>query len=352
MSATQTIIESLSDGEAIYAGEDVRLNCPLPDCGDSKNKLYVSEDGVWHCFHCSQSGFGPVSFMMKLYNVSYKEAITLAKDYGYTKESEPRAVFEPSDTSLADSLMATIYDSSASSSKLSMPPLPTKTKLLVDNWHNPKAFPYFKYLHRRGVTKEDIIKYNISYCEDGEANIRTGKLAVRNSIVFITKMNGKNVYWNTRSIDTNPTIKSFNAYAKYNKEYSRSQSIFNYDDIKNNNKLVVCEGVFNAITVSHIDSCCGVATFGKEVTDSQLKLLVDASKGKEIYLFLDNDANNKIVQLSQRLIASGINSERIFIVNNPYKGKDANDLGEDASKKLIDSADNPKLISLLTLGTV
>lgn len=346
MSATQSVIESLSDGEILYDGEDIRFNCPL--CGETKNKLYVSEKGVWHCFHCSESGFGAVSFIMQLYRISFKEAKEVAKEYGYVQESKPKAVISQSD-SLAEKLMLIMYDDKEDEN-LVMPSLPTNTKLLSSNWSNPVAFPYFNYLHSRGVTKSDIENYNIGFCVNGTARTRRGALSIRNSIVFITKMNDEPVYWNTRSIDPNPFIKSFNAYAELGKEYARSQSLFNYDSIKRNNNVVICEGVFNAITISHIDGYCGLATFGKEVTDAQLKLIVKELGHRNLYLFLDNDANYKIVQLGKRFLEAGVNREQIWLVNNPYERQDANDLGESISKELLESSTNPSLSSFLGLG--
>ncbi|ATG86346.1 DNA primase [Lactobacillus phage LpeD] len=333
----------MSDGNILYDGDDMRFNCPL--CGEQKNKLYVNSDGVYHCFHCAVSGFGAITFLSKYYDVSYSEASRLAKEYGYSKEEFTAPV--TTGNNLANNLLVMLSESNDSSiSKLTMPPLPTGTKHLITNWDNPEAYPYFEYLINRSVTKEDIIKYDICYCIQGTARTSRGVIGINKSIVFISKHNGLPIYWNTRSIEKAPFIKSFNSYAIPGKEYSRSQSLFNYDSIYSDN-IVVCEGVFNAITISHIKGYSGVATFGKEVTDSQLDILTK-TKGT-LYLFLDNDANSKIVELGRRILERGISSERIRLVNNPYVGKDANDLGEDICLKLLQESKPLGLGSMLSL---
>lgn len=322
----------------------MRFNCPL--CGEQKNKLYVNSDGVYHCFHCAVSGFGAITFLSKYYGISYSEANTLAKEYGYSKEEfTPQAI---SDNNLANNLLVILSNSKSNdlTPKLKMPKLPTGTKHLVDNWNNPEAYPYFEYLMKRSITKEDILSYDICYCIQGTAKTSRGVIGINKSIIFISKHKNIPIYWNTRSIEDSPFIKSFNSYAVPGKEYSRSQSLFNYDAIYSDN-IVICEGVFNAITISHLDGYSGVATFGKEVTDAQLEILTEA-KGT-LYLFLDNDANSKIVELGRRILARGISSDRIRLVNNPYTGQDANDLGEEVCLKLLQESKPLGLDSMLSL---
>lgn len=322
----------------------MRFNCPL--CGEQKNKLYVNSDGVYHCFHCAVSGFGAITFLSKYYGISYSEANNLAKEYGYSKEEfTPQAI---SDNNLANNLLVLLSNSKSNdlAPKLKMPKLPTGTKHLVENWNNPEAYPYFEYLMKRSITKKDILSYDICYCIKGTAKTSRGVIGINKSIVFISKHKNIPIYWNTRSIEDSPFIKSFNSYAVPGKEYSRSQSLFNYDAIYSDN-IVICEGVFNAITISHLDGYSGVATFGKEVTDAQLDILIKSNG--TLYLFLDNDANSKIVELGRRLLERGVSSDRIRLVNNPYIGKDANDLGEHICLELLQKSKPLGLGSMLSL---
>lgn len=329
-------------GSARDAGGETRFNCPF--CGNNKHKFYVrNKDGLWICFKCSETG-NPVSFVMQYYSVDYIEAVDILLTYDYDVHAERQNQTSlsqyGSDLTEAERLLMFITRGGQpledeSQTKFKCPPSPTNCKSLLANFDNPEAFPFFGYLMTRGVTLEQIKTHNISYVTYGEVQLADGrKMNLVNHVVFFTFDEKHNpVYWNTRSIETNPFIKSFNAPSQTD-EYSKNNTIFNLNNVHNADKLVVHEGVFN----SFMTPGCGVATFGKKVTEDQVKLLLKVAKkdNKPIYLFLDTDAWKEMIATANT-IHSLDSSQLVYYV---YSGldEDANDLGIERCQELLDNA--------------
>lgn len=335
---TDLVKQELGDSRTV--GGDERFNCPF--CGETKRRLYVRIDtGVWHCFRCSEKG-NPLTFVMKYFGVSYADAIDILETYGhdveeYNDRRNPQQYgeeFTPEERLLLFIAREGEPFEKESRKGLVCPPSPTNTKTLRANFNNPEAYPFFAYLHKRGVTKEQIETHNISYLVEGEVTLMDGrKLTIRNHLIFYTlDIEGKPMYWNTRSIDPNPFIKTFNG-ASGDTEHSKSTAVFNLNNAQQTDKIVITEGVFDAMTVGE----SGVATFGKKITNSQIELIADAVKKTNIpiYLFLDTDAGEEMLQAVTSLQSKV--SSPIYFVFNPT-GKDANDLGRQATEELIDNA--------------
>lgn len=333
-------------------GDQTRYNCPFcPPNNDFKfyvNTSGSNKDGLWTCFKCGSKG-NPVSFVMKYEKVDFNTAKDMLEIYGY---GEDDFIHEASSKGLSVEeyllLMMIEHDKPKEKDKekeLTPPPLPVGYKRIVDNLYNPEVIPFVDYLvNKRGYTTEDIVTHNIGYITDGYATtVTNNKVGIHNHVVFITHdNNGRYQYWNTRSIEPNPKIKSLNGMAKDN-EFSKRTVIFNLNRAKNMNELVLVEGVTDALTVG--DS--GIATFGKQVTDEQVNLLLNnLLPTQKLYLMLDRDADEQTVKLADKLYPK---HEETYIVLNPT-GKDANDLGRDKTWEVIRAyakKANPENLSLL-----
>lgn len=329
-------------GEHRDAMEEVRFNCPF--CGERKHKFYVhKEKGLWICFKCSEKG-NPLSFVMEYYNVSFPEAVDILATFDYDVNGERDNKFTPAQygNDLTPEEQLLLYISrqgepleSERRMMYKCPTPPTNCKTLVANFNNPEAFPFFQYLHGRGVTLDQIKKHNISYVTYGQVELTDGRqLDLVNHLVFFTfDSSGKPMYWNTRSIEQQPFIKSFNAPSKEN-EYSKNNTIFNLNNAKHTGRIVVQEGVFDAMTVGE----SGVATFGKKITDKQANLLIDAAalNNLPLYLFLDEDASKEMVQTIQLLQSKNSSLPMYLVVNKT--GMDANELGAAACEELLQKA--------------
>ena len=130
-------------------------------------------------------------------------------------------------------------------------------------------------------------------------------------------------------------------------EYSKKNVIWNMNHVTNDCDMVICEGVFNAISCTQ-GNYVGVATFGKNITNDQIRLMRDLNP-RNYLLFLDNDAQEQQLELYQRLINIGVDSKKIRLVDNPYGNSDANDLGKKTTRELLDYAKPITLYNLIEM---
>lgn len=343
------LVREVSSGET-DAGREIRFNCIF--CGEEHQKLYVQSDDpfLWHCKHCDRSG-NPISFVKELYGVNFLEAKDILETYdfyvGNTDKTKLKEALgnEQQDMSESEMLFMLLESSEykdayiKESKKMLPTELPDGFKYLKDNTNNPESFPYFNYLIGRHISPQVAMYYSMGYVDDSTIkNPKTGReIPITKSLVFPTMDNAGNViYWNTRSIMKDPFIKAINAPQLDEQHYSKRDTIFNLNKARKTGTIIISEGVFNAISTGE----SGVATFGKQVTDAQVSLLGEVEKehpGTKFIVFLDNDAKKQIIGLADRLRTF---TDEVYIVVNPYQGKDANDLPPEIVSKLV--AEAPK----------
>lgn len=303
-------------------GTEIHLDCVF--CGDYRKKLYINSQGKGLCFLCGTKFNSVVSFLTQYEHISHKEALNRIKDLNDYVSLE--TYNKAQDIGIFESLLSV-----SNTKKVQRPPkLPTNTKLLINNFNNQEAFPYFNYLKQRGLSLNDIQKYNIMYINHGNYYYNNTELNINNSILFPTFDKQHNlVYWNTRALPNTSYIKSINAPSDNNETYTKQSVVWNANNIKNGGNVVICEGVFNAIMADN-NKYTGVATFGKQITDTQLQI-IKSYNPQNYYVALDNDAYETALKLVQRLTKMGININNIYFVTQSmlkYKGKDFNDIGK------------------------
>jgi len=340
-------------GNGKKAGYETRYDCPF--CGEHKNKFYVVTDddsnmpiGSYRCWVCDESG-SITNLVKELYNTNFTEAKDMLSEIGIdssggTTMADYKRSYTSDMLTPAESLYLSLHKKELDSDKgqeeiteYKVSPFPTNMKPIKDNLRNPESYPFQKYLTKRGITLDQVILHNIHYVVSGlvrKADKVDGEdayMTIRNSIIFITYDNeGMPIFWNSRSIDKDPAVKSLNAPAREN-EFGKHNTIFNLNLARREEAIVICEGVFNALTVGQE----GVATFGKKVTEGQLDLIKKAlydNNKLRIYVFTDSDARNEGAKQAKEL--SKITDE-VYLVENPYGDMDANDLGHDKSWELI-----------------
>lgn len=331
-------------GNEIESGSEVRFNCPF--CGDERQKLYIQADEpfLWHCKYCDRHG-NPIQFVKEFYSLPFTEAKELLEGYDYYIDDEVRSKLNSyTDTELseAEQLLLLLSKPNVEEAKeealdeLKPVDMPVGFKLLKDNMENPESYPYFNYLQKRHISPYLAFYYDVGYVDEG-SYYNPNKEAmsfIRHSIVFTTKdKRGQVIYWSTRAIENDAYVKSLNAPV-LDGYYSKRNTIFNLYNAEKTGSVIISEGILNAITTGP----SGVATFGKQITDVQVELLRQAyhrNPKLNYYVFLDTDANEQSLNLARRIYEF---TDNIYLVTNPYKGKDANDLGFEVTKTLVDSA--------------
>jgi DNA primase len=185
--------------------------------------------------------------------------------------------------------------------------LPKEFKQFDDTIISKHALAYLK---KRNVTKYDILKYNIGYCEYG----------LYNKMIIIPSYNGEGKlnYFTARSFEKDP-------YVKYrNPEVSRDiipfELFINWDL-----PIILCEGPFDAIAIKRNV----IPLFGKNLQPSLMKKIV-TSKVQKIYIALDNDAIKKALEFCEMLLNEG---KEVYLVE--LKGKDPSEMGFENFTKLI-----------------
>ena len=263
-------------------------SCPF--CHHHKPKLEVNftenSEGVnqWACWSCNKKGKSIKSLFKQVQvDASYfQELSKLVKNVSLNDIGEVKQVILE---------------------------LPKEYKSFINN-KDIIARHAFTYLKRRDITKQDILKYNIGYCNSGQY----AKMIVIPSY----DANGKLNYFTARSFEKDP-------YTKYrNPETSRDiipfELFVNWDL-----PIILCEGPFDAMAIKRN----AIPLFGKNIQPSLMKRLVE-SKVQKIYIALDNDAVKQALGFCEQLLDIG---KEVYLVE--LQGKDPSELGFENFTKLI-----------------
>ena len=193
------------------------------------------------------------------------------------------------------------------STSINIVELPPEYKTFNDSIISRHALAYLK---KRNITKSDIAKYNIGYCDYG---------LYKNMIIVPSyDSNGRLNYFTARSFEKEP-------YIKYrNPEVSRDIIPFELF-INWNLPIILCEGPFDAIAIKRNT----IPLFGKNIQSSLMKKIV-TSKVQKIYIALDNDAIEKALEFCELLLNEG---KEVYLVE--LKGKDPSEMGFEHFTKLI-----------------
>ena len=152
----------------------------------------------------------------------------------------------------------------------------------------PEAWSYLtdpKTEGGRGLTLDQINMYRIVASYDVKYSGR----------VFIpTITNGKVVYWVARTM-TGQEPKYLNP-----KGIDKSYYLFNFEQAKQFDSVVITEGVFSAIAAGP-NAVCG---FGKAFSTQQLTMLLDANFKKYV-IALDGDARKQAIAMCKWFVSRG-----------------------------------------------
>ena len=282
-----TINSVLGTGKSTSKG-NFAYHCPF--CNHHKPKLEVNlsenEKGEhpWHCWVCDKRGKSLVK-LFKLIETTTEKINELKSLVKYTSGVE---------TVVVDKKVE----------------LPKEFKSL-SNQYNSIAYKHaISYLKRRQVTSNDIIKYNIGYCESGKYN---------NCIVIPSyDKDGILNYFTARSFDKNSTLKYKNPDV--------SRDIIPFELFINwNIPIILCEGPFDALAIKRNV----IPLLGKNIQQNLRKKLV-TSKVQKIYIALDKDAIKQALSFCEELINEG---KEVYLVD--MQDKDPGEMGFESFTNLI-----------------
>ena len=166
------------------------------------------------------------------------------------------------------------------------------------------------YLKQRGVTKADILRYNIGYCDGG----------VYDKMIIIPSYSHEGTlnYFVARNFDPH-------SYIKY-KNPPMSKDMVPFELFINwSSPLVLCEGMFDALAIKRN----AIPLLGKHIQKELMKKIV-TSQVQKIYIALDKDAQKDAVKFCEQLMNEG---KEVYLVD--LEEKDPSEMGFEAVTTLI-----------------
>lgn len=286
MSPITQLLESIIGPSDRGKGTNIKFSCPFPDCANKPSKLEglkklevdvetVEEDGKqinrWACWSCGNKGKSIYSLLKAL--------------------DAPQHLFDQ----LKDIIKYTEHTSHTDVSKAhyggllpkEYKPLAGKLPKVELKLRHAKA-----YLKKRGIKEDDILKYSIGYCEDGEYRGRV--------IIPSYDSEGKINYIIARTI--------FDEVVPKYKNPSCSRDIIPFDLFVNwNEPICLSEGAFDVMAIKRNV----IPLLDKELQPELMKKIL-SSKCSKVYLALDPDALKQMLKYAEILMNEG---KQVFTVD-------------------------------------
>ena len=268
-------------------GDEQAHHCPF--CHHHKKKLQINlNTQKWHCWVCDAKG-KKIQTLLKRLHVDSKRIKKVYEIYG-----DDYIVSKTTDEEKVELRLPSEFKS-----------LLTKPKGL-----NPLYKKVVQYAKDRGITKEDIIRYNIGYCDGG---IYTNRI-----IIPSYDVDGRLNYFIARSVYVEEKFKYKNP------PVSKNVTIFE-NQINWKQPITLCEGVFDAMSIKRN----AIPLLGKFIP----KILMDSiykNGVKEIKILLDKDAQEQALYYVNYFMNNGITVTNILPTE-----KDAGDMGFTEVNKML-----------------
>jgi len=283
------LLESvLGVSKSARGGDEAVFTCP--SCNHRKKKLTVNlATQKFQCWVCGYKGHRAFK-LLKAVSASPK-AYELLKDidsqYSFRKQTIIKA---PSGSLQLPSGVTPIMSSSAILSKHAL-----------------------HYLNQRGITPQDVVKYDLHYCEQGD---------LRNMVVIPSyDKDGFLNYYVGRSFDKNAYIK--HKLASSTKDIIGFEMYINWDL-----PIILCEGAFDAMAIKRN----AIPLFGKKLATTLMTKIIK-SNVKKIYLALDEDALKDAFNHAETFMSYG---KKVYLIE--MGDKDPSELGFEQFTKLLHNA--------------
>ncbi len=298
------LVESvLGKGQSTSKG-NYAFKCPF--CTHHKNKMEINlrttakRENFWHCWVCGAKGKSLLSLFKKIKAPQNKIA-------------ELNILIVPNKKEI-----------SVSSDILELPKeFISFSNITEDRIIQIEAKHALKFLKKRGLTQNDIIKYNIGFCKEGKYE---GRVIIP-SYDADTKLN----YFIARDYKETSLQKYKNPPASA-KDVIGWELFINWDA-----PIILVEGIFDALTIKRNV----IPLFGKIIHGKLMEKLVKASVDR-IYIALDADARRDALKQAEMLMSYG---KEVYLVE--MEGKDANEIGFEQFLNTIEQTQPLNLQSLL-----
>ena len=283
------LLESvLGRSKSARGGDEAVFTCP--SCNHHKKKLTFNLlSQKFQCWVCGYKGHRAFQLLKKINapGTLFGTLKEIDKQYNFKKQSKQKV--DPNTLILPKEVIP-IISSSAVLSKHAL-----------------------HYLNQRGITQQDVVKYDLHYCEQGP---------LKNMVVIPSyDKDGFLNYYVGRSFDKNAYIK--HKLASSTKDIIGFEMYINWDL-----PIILCEGVFDAMAIKRN----AIPLFGKKLSTNLMKKIIK-SNVKKIYLALDEDALKDAFDHAKTFINYG---KQVYLIE--MQDKDPSELGFKEFTKLLHKA--------------
>jgi DNA primase len=298
------LVESvLGKGQSTSKG-NYAFKCPF--CTHHKNKMEISlrttskRENFWHCWVCGAKG---------------KTILTLFKK-----------IKAPQDK-IAELNILIVPAKKEEHIDISVLELPKEfislSNQVEDKIAQIEAKHALRFLKKRGITTDDIIKYNIGFCKEGKYEFRV--------IIPSYDENSKLNYFIARDYKE-PSLQKYKNPPASAKDVIGFELYINWDA-----PIILVEGMFDALTIKRNV----IPLFGKVIHGKLMEKLVKSSVDR-IYIALDNDARRDALKQAEMLMSYG---KEVYLVE--MEGKDANEIGFEQFLNTLEKTNPLNLQSLI-----
>lgn len=276
----------LGKGQSTSKG-NFAFKCPF--CTHHKNKMEVSlrttakRENFWHCWVCGAKGKTLLSLFKK---------IKAPQD----KINELNILIIPD--KIGKNIEIGVLDLPKEFIALT-----NHETLITDRVAQIEIKHALRFLRSRGITVEDIIKYNIGFCKEGKYGHR---------IIIPSYDNNRRLNYFIARDYKGETPQKYKNPPVAAKDVIGFELYINWDA-----PIILVEGMFDALTIKRNV----IPLFGKVIHGKLMEKLVKSSVDR-IYIALDQDARRDALKQAEMLMSYG---KEIYLVE--MEGKDANEIG-------------------------
>ena len=283
------LLESiLGRSKSARGGDEAVFNCP--SCNHHKKKLTFNLlSQKFQCWVCNYKGHRAFQLLKKAGapGAAFGALKEIDKQYNFKKQTKQKI---DANTLQFPHGVTPIMSSSAILSKHAL-----------------------HYLNQRGITQQDVVKYDLHYCEQGP---------LRNMVVIPSyDKDGFLNYYVGRSFDKNAYIK--HKLASSTKDIIGFEMYINWDL-----PVILCEGAFDAMAIKRN----AIPLFGKKLSTTLMKKIIKSNVEK-IYLALDEDALKDAFNHAETFMSYG---KQVYLIE--MGDKDPSELGFEQFTKLLHKA--------------
>jgi DNA primase len=283
------LLESiLGRSKSARGGDEAVFNCP--SCNHHKKKLTFNlASQKFQCWVCGYKGHRAFQLLKKANapGAAFGALKEIDKQYNFKQQAKQKV---DANTLTLPKEVTPIISSSAVLSKHAL-----------------------HYLDQRGITPQDVVKYDLHYCEQGP---------LRNMVVVPSyDADGFLNYYVGRSFDKNAYIK--HKLASSTKDIIGFEMYINWDL-----PVILCEGAFDAMAIKRN----AIPLFGKKLSTTLMTKIIKSNVEK-IYLALDEDALKDAFNHAETFMSYG---KRVYLIE--MGDKDPSELGIEQFTKLLHNA--------------